>query len=88
MLNKSLYYVEVSVSDGKKVLWELVDDTVVEEGKDNYEIGPRGFGFNLFGKDEEGVVREGLSEYKYLLILINIWPGEWKNQLEMMNIKV
>ena len=44
----------------------MVDDHVVEEGNDHDEIGLRGFGFNLFDKDEEGVVREVFSEYPYL----------------------
>ena len=33
MLNKGGYSVEVSGSDGKKVIWEVVDDHVIEEGK-------------------------------------------------------
>ena len=37
------YYVEVSVSDGKNILWEVVEYHVVEEGKENNEIGLRGF---------------------------------------------
>ena len=57
---------EVSGSDGKKILWEVVYDRVIDEGKDHYEIGLRGFDFNLFDEDEEGVVREGLSGYNYL----------------------
>ena len=32
--------------------------------------------------------REGLSEYHYLLILMKIWRGYWKNQLENTDIKV
>ena len=59
----------------------MVDDHVVEEGNDHDEIGLRGFGFNLFDKDEEGVVREVFSEYPYLLMLMNIWPGDWNNKL-------
>ena len=47
-----------------------------------------GFDFNLFDKYGERMVREGLSEYLYLLMLINIWPGDWKNQFEGVNIKV
>ena len=31
------YYVEVSVYDGKRVLWEMVDDSVVEEGREHEE---------------------------------------------------
>ena len=34
------------------------------------------------------MVREGLSEYPYLLILMKLWPGGWKNQSERMNMKV
>ena len=44
---KGGYYVEVSGSDGKKVIWELVDDNVVDEGKDHAEIGIQVFDFNF-----------------------------------------
>ena len=37
------YPVEVSGSDGKKVLWGVVDYCVIEEPKDNDEIGLHGF---------------------------------------------
>ena len=36
---KGGYSVEVVGSDGKKFLWEVVDDDVVEEGNDHVEIG-------------------------------------------------
>ena len=66
---------EVSGSDGKKFLWEVVDDHVVEEGKEHNDIGLWGFDFILFGEDGEGVVIKLLSEYPYLLMLTNYWPG-------------
>ena len=52
-LIKGSYYVEVSGSAGKKVLWEVVDEHVVEEPNENSEIGLRGFGFNFFDVDEQ-----------------------------------
>ena len=48
MLIKGGYSVEVSGSDRKKVLWEVVDDHVVGEGKEYDEMGLCGFGFNFF----------------------------------------
>ena len=42
---------KVAGSDGKKVLWEVVDDHAVEEENDCDEIVIWGFGFNLFEKD-------------------------------------
>lgn len=42
---------------GKKVLWEAVENNFVEETNDNYEIGLRGVGFNLFDVDRGGGVR-------------------------------
>ena len=47
-----------------------------------------GFYFNLFGKDKEGLIRDRLSEYSYLLLLMNIWPRDWKNKLKRTNMKV
>ena len=64
---------EVSVSDGKKVIWEVVDNHVVDEGNNHDEIGLQGVDFGSFGKNKEGVIIEGLIEYPYLLILMNIW---------------
>ena len=60
----------------------------VEEGKENYDIVLQGFDFNLFDEDEEGVVREGLCEYPYSLILMKLQPRGWKNELKRMNMKV
>ena len=87
-LIKGGYSVEFFGSCGKKVLWKVVYDHGVEEGNDSDEIGLRRFDFNLFEKDEEGVGREGLSEYPYLLILMDLWPGDWKKRSKRKNMKV
>ena len=71
-----------------KVLWEVVNNNVVEEPTDREEIGIQGFDFNVFNKDEDGVVREGSSEFLYLLMLIKLWPVNWISQLKRMNRKV
>ena len=39
-------------------------------------------------EDEEGVVREGSSEFPYLIMLIKPWPGNWKTQSTRTNHKV
>ena len=65
----------------------MVDDHVVEEPTDHEEIGLQGFDFNVFDKDEEGVVREGSSEFPYLLMLIKLCPGVWMIQLKRINQK-
>ena len=51
-LIKGSYSVEVSGYYGGGVIWEVVDNHVVKEGKEHYEIGLRGFCFNFFGEDE------------------------------------
>ena len=79
---------EVVGHEKKKVIWEVVNDHVVQEPTDHEEIGLWGLDFNFFNKGEEGVVREGSSEFPYLLILINLWPGGWISQLKRMNQKV
>ena len=38
--------------DGKKGLWEVVDDCVFEDIKEHYEIGLQGFNVILFDKDK------------------------------------
>ena len=42
-------------NDKKKVIWEVVGDHVVEEPFDHVDIGLRGFDFNIFDEDEEGL---------------------------------
>ena len=79
---------EVSGSNGKKVILEVIDDHVAEERKYHDEIGLQRFDFNLFGKYKKGVVSEVLSEYPYLIMLMKLWPGDWKNQLERTNMKL
>ena len=79
---------EVAVHDKKKVLWEVVDDHVVEDPTDHEEIGLRGFDFNVFNEDKEGFVREGSSEFPYLLMSTKLWHGDWMIQLNRMNQKV
>ena len=76
---KGKYSVEFFGHDKKRVLWGGVDDHVVEEPSDHKDIGLRGFDFNIFDEDEEGVVRERL---------IKLWPGDWISQLKRMNRKV
>ena len=54
MLVKGDYLVEVDLKENNKVIWEVVDDHVVEEGVEHEELGLRGFGFNLFNQEREG----------------------------------
>ena len=42
----------------------------------------------MFDGDGEGVGREGLSEYPYLLMSMNLWPVDWDIQSERMNTKL
>ena len=81
------YLVEVVGHDKKKLLWEVVDDHIIEDPSDHKDIGLQGFDLNMFDKDEEGVVREGFSE-PYLLILIKIWPGDRISKFKRMNRKM
>ena len=79
---------EVVDHDRKKFIWESVDDHAVEEPSDHEEIGLRGFDFNFFDEDEEGVVREGSIDFPYLIMLSKLWPGNCKTQLKRVNQKV
>ena len=49
--------VDVFGSNGNKVLWEVVDDYVIEEQSFHDEIGLWGFKFNLLGEYKEGLGR-------------------------------
>ena len=39
-------------------------------------------------KTRGGYRRKELIEYNYLLMLMNLWPGNWENQLERTKIRV
>ena len=54
LLIKGGYYVEGSGYYWKKVVWEFVEDHVVEGRNQNYQIVLQGFGFNLFEKYQRG----------------------------------
>ena len=82
------YSVEVVGYDKKKFLCEVVDNNFVEDPTNHEEIGLQGFDFNFFDKDEEEVVREGSSEFLYLLMLIKLWSRNWNTQLKRINQKV
>ena len=79
---------EVVGYDRKDFLLEVVDNHVVEDPTDHEEIVIQGFGFYFWDEGQEGVVREGSSEFPYLLILIKLWPGNFKTQLKRINYKV
>ena len=66
----------------------MIDDHVVKDSTDHEEIVLRGFDFNFFDHDEEGVVRDGSSEFPYILMLIQLCPGNGIIQLKRMNQKV
>ena len=84
-LVKGGYFVEVVGHEKKKIIWEVVDNHVVEEPTDHEEIGLRGFDLNYFDQDEEGVGRRGSRDFPYLLILIKIWPENWMTLLKRIN---
>ena len=60
---------------------------MVEEGVEHEDLGLQGFGYNLFDEEREGCVGGGVKELTYLLILMNLWPGGWEDQLYRMNKK-
>ena len=70
--------------DKKKVVLEVVENHEVEEPTDHEESGLRGFDFNVFDKYEERFLREGSSDFLYLLIVIKLWPGNCISQLKRM----
>ena len=57
---KGGYYVEVSGYEEKKVLWEVVYDNAVEEGKENDEIGLQGLILIFLTKTRMGWLEKDL----------------------------
>ena len=63
------------------MLWEVVEDRVIEDPKDNDEIGLRGVDNIILTKKGGGGLREVFSEYTYLLMLMKLRTEDWENQL-------
>ena len=87
-LVKGGYSVEVSDKDRKRVIWEVIDDHVVEQGVDHKELCLRSFDFNLSHEEREGCIGYDVKELPHLLILMKLWPGYWEQQLDRMKKKV
>ena len=64
--------VGVDENDRKKVIWEVGNNHVVEEGVEHEELGLRGFDFNLFDEEREGCAGDDVKELPYLLILMKL----------------
>ena len=70
------YLVEVNEKYGKKIIWEVLNNHMVEEGVEHEELGLQGFGFNLFDEEREGCVGDDVKELPYLLIFMKSCPGD------------
>ena len=84
---KGGYLVEVVVYDQKKVLWEVAKDNSQKSQMIMMRQYYRGLISIYFNTYKKGVVREGFSEFPYLLMLIKLWTGCFKTQLKRMNQK-
>ena len=48
------YSVEYSDKESNGIIWEAVNEHVVEEGVEHEELGLQGFDLNLFDEEREG----------------------------------
>ena len=60
-------------------------DHITDEKEQYKAIGIRGFDYKLFEEEETGETRERLYGYTYLKYIIQLWPGDWVNQMKKMN---
>ena len=88
MLVKVEYLVEVDDKDGKKVIWDVFNNHVVEKVFEHEELGIHGFDFNLFDGEWEGGVGDDLKDLPYLLMLMKLWPDDWEEKLDRTNKKL
>ena len=75
---KGGYLVEFSDKDGRKLIWEVINEHMSEERFEHEELGLQGFDFNLFDEEREGCVGENVKELPYLLMLMKLWSGYWE----------
>ena len=61
---------------------------MVEKGVEHEELGLRDFVFDLFYEEREVCVGEDVKEFPYLLMIMNLRPGDWEEQLGRMSKKV
>ena len=77
--------VSVSHTKGERIVWTCVKDHTIQEKEQYKAIGLCGFDYKLFEEEEGGGVRQRLDVYNYLKHLIQLWPGDWVNQMSKMN---
>ena len=71
-----------------KVIWEVVDDHVVEDGVEHEDVGLRCFDFNLFDEERDGCVGDDVKLLPYLLMIMKLLNGDWEEHIDPMNKKV
>ena len=72
----------------KKVIWQVANDHIVEEGVEHQELSIQFFDFNLFDEDREVCVGDYVKDFPYFLMLMKLWFGDWQDQISRMNKKV
>ena len=80
--------VEINEKYREKVICEIINDHVDEEGVEHEDQGLQGFDFDLFDEEREGCVGDDVGELTDLLMLTMLWPGDWWEQLDRMKNKV
>ena len=70
---------------GGNIFWTRVNDHIIDGNRQYKAIGLRGFYYKLFEEEQGGGAREGLYRYPCLKQLIQLWPGDWVNQMEKIN---
>ena len=66
---------------GGNIFCTCVKDNIIEEKEDYKSIGIRGFDYKLFEEEECGGIREVLDVHNYLKHLIQLFLGDWVNQM-------
>ena len=82
------YQVEDYDNDMRNLIWQVVDDHVVEVRVEHKELGLQGFYFNLFGEERQGCVADNVRQLPYLLMIVKLCTGDWEEQIDRMNKKV
>ena len=63
-------------------------NNIIEEKEEYEAIGLRGFDYKLSEEEESVGVRDGLDGYPPLNHAIQLWSGDWENQMAKMNAMV
>ena len=77
--------------NGLAYVWSLVEESIPDPGKEVREynnIGLAGFDFGKYFSEEAIRSKKNGYDFPFLKLMIKLWPGDWRKQLERLNLYI